>query len=115
MWAAVTVGVISLIAVLMMMRSAVASGFSILEIPLAVVEILFLGAIFLIWRVLADTDEDSHEIERRPVSPRFEPPAPRTQSSQRPGGRVMAEGEPPSRISALADWWFNGLRDPHRH
>jgi len=115
MWAAVTVGVLSLIAVLVMIRSAGASGFGVLVVPLALLEILFLGAVFLLWRTLTSGEEDAHEIERRPVAPRREPTAPRRQASARPEGRVAPDAGARTRLSALADWWFNGLRDPRRH
>lgn len=110
MWAAVTVSVISLIAVVLMIQSAAAVGFTVLEAPLVVLELMFLGAVFLLWRALTG-GEDASETERRPAASQWGAASPHSQSSQRPGGRAVAERDLRSRISRWADWWFNGLRD----
>ena len=112
MWAAVTVGVISLIAAVMMIRAAVGEGFAVLQVPIAILELMFLGAVFLIWRGLRGSQDDDLT-ERRPAARVREVAAPEAQPSRPSGPRAVSE-DPRSRLSALADWWFNGLRDSGR-
>lgn len=112
MRAAVTVSVISLIAVVLMIRSAGAAGFTIFEAPLVVMELMFLAAVYILWRALAD-GEDAYESERRPavsqtgrlVAPPVKPAA---QESGRAGRWLRF------RLSGWAEWWFNGSRDPRK-
>ena len=63
--AAVTFAVVSLIAGALLMRAAVASGFGILGGPIVAAELLFLGAVYLIWRGL-DLGEDAPKGPRAP-------------------------------------------------
>jgi hypothetical protein len=78
MWAVLTVAVISLIAVELMVQSAVAVGFTVLVGPVIVAELVLLAALYLIWRELSG--EQGGETERIAAVPRrraASPPSPR--------------------------------------
>lgn len=109
--AAVTVSVISLIAVVLMIRAAARSGFTVFQGPLVVLELMFLAAVYLIWRALADGD--ASVTERRPVASQRGGASSHRQPGHRPRSRAVPErASLHPRLSGLADWWFNGLRDP---
>jgi len=110
MRAAVTVGVISLIAAGLMIRSAGRTGFTVFEVPLVVMELMFLAALYLLWRVLAG-GEDASESGRRPAASQRGAAPSHRQSSHRPRSRAVPERGLRLRLSGWADWWFNGLRD----
>ena len=114
MWVvAGVVGVISLIAVGGMIQSALAAGFTFLVAPIVVLELLFLGTVFVLWRAAAGR-KDAFESQRGPAPSRRARLAPR--SLERPGGQELQPREDGlrSRIARLANWWFNGLHDPSR-
>ncbi|MGH8573337.1 MAG: hypothetical protein ACREX8_12285 [Gammaproteobacteria bacterium] len=60
MWTAVTVCVISLLAMALMIESAVAVGFTGLVVPIIVAEFVFLAAVYVLWRAFSD-EEDAPE------------------------------------------------------
>ena len=106
---AVLVGVFSLIPFLWLVLSAMSEGFGFFVLPLTVLELMFLLAVFLVYRALSG-DEDLYE----PPSRRgFTPPpessgraAPTTQRPWTPAAPAPSD----SRLSAWADWWFHGLQ-----
>ena len=93
MWAVLTVAVISLIAVELMVQSAVAVGFTALVGPVIVAELVLLAALYLIWRELSG--EQGGETERIAAVPRRRAASPPSASSPRarvPTGRAAGAG-----------------------
>jgi len=113
MRAAVTVSVISVIAVVMLIRAAGAAGFTVLELPLVVMELIFLAAVYILWRALAD-EEDASESERLPAASRRDVFSSHPHPSQRASSRAVPDHGLRFRLSGWADWWFNGLREPRK-
>ncbi len=60
---AVVLGVISVIATALMIRSAIAVGFAAFVAPIFFAELVFLGAIYLIWRGLGGGEDLSENVE----------------------------------------------------
>lgn len=112
MLVAVIVGVGSLIPTMWMIESAVSEGFGVLVLPLIALEVLFLLAVFCVWRALAD-DEDAPQPPRH--SPFLPPPEMESRHSDTYNGvrsSTASDRQAGSTWSAWAEWWFNGLRDP---
>jgi hypothetical protein len=109
MFVAVVIGMLSLIPFFWMLHAAMSEGFGFFVIPLVVLELLFLLAVFCVARLLT-LDDDEPE-------PRYH--SSRVGSSRQPSGREperRAWDRPTpteSRWSSWSDWWFNGLRDSH--
>ena len=107
----VIISAISVMAVVVMIRAASRTGFTFFEVPLIVLELMFLGAVYLLWRGLAG-DEDASESRRRAAPP----PRAAASSNRPPTSRPTTRTHSGFRLrfSSLADWWFNGLREPPR-
>ena len=106
---AVVIGMLSLIPFGWMVSSAISEGFGFFVIPLVVLELLFLLAVFCVWRLLAlDDDEPEPRYRTGPLGPSQQ--ASRREPERRAWDRPAPSG---SRWSSWADWWFNGLRDSH--
>ena len=93
---AVTVGVVSVVAAALMIRSAIAVGFGVFVAPIVLAELLFLGAVYLIWRGLGGDEHASETPEtpragagRRPAHPVKPPRAARPAAGHGLGGRSL--------------------------
>jgi hypothetical protein len=109
MGVAIVVGMVSLIPFAWMVESAISEGFGFFVIPLVILELLFLLAVFCVSRLLAlDDDEPEPRYRTGPVRPAGH-------SARREPERRAWEPTPStdSRWSSWANWWFNGLRDSH--
>ncbi len=89
----VMVGVVSLVAAALMIRSAIGVGFLIFVVPIAVAELVFLGAVYLIWQGLGGGEHASESPEtpragagRRPAHS-FKPRGPAQPAAR--GGRSL--------------------------
>ena len=60
---AVTVGVVSVVAAAFMVRSAMAVGFGALVGPIVILELAFLGAVYLLWRGLGGGVDSAETVE----------------------------------------------------
>ena len=58
----VTIGVISLVGAAFMIRAALAVGFGIFVVPIVLGELVFLGAVYLIWLALRDREDRSEPV-----------------------------------------------------
>ena len=63
MRAAVTVGLISMALAVLMIGYAIRVGFAVFVAPIVVAELLFLGAVYLIWRGLVGGEHGSESVE----------------------------------------------------
>lgn len=110
MWVAFTVGVVSIIVVALMAKTAVAQGFAVLVVPLFVLEVMLLAAIYLLWRALAGEDDPEGQHRPRASQPWGTP------GEGHPGRpkvtRALHGRNPRSPIAASADWWFKRPRQP---
>ena len=91
-----TVRVISAVPVALLIRSAVANGFAIFVTPIVLAELLFLAAVYLIWRGLGGDEPASERVEtarpdaaRRAAPPLTRPDAGRPAAGHGLGGRSL--------------------------
>ena len=59
----VAIGVVSVIAATLMIRSAITVGFGVLVAPIVLAELVFLGAVYLIWRGLGGGEHGAERVE----------------------------------------------------
>ncbi len=81
---AMVVSVISVVAVVLMIRSAIAVGFTMLAVPIVLAELIFLVAVHVLGRELGDDEGASEPADRvrhhrpRPTAERLKPARPAT-------------------------------------
>ena len=92
---AVTVGVICVVPVALMIRSALANGFGVFVAPIVLAELVLLGALYLIWLGLGGGEDASERVEApRPDTDRraahsFQPAGPRRRAAGPLEGRSL--------------------------